>query len=186
MAFEEPKYQVVEQLESIEVRNDDEYWVAEAEVMGDRSEAGSLGFKLLAAYIFGKNLGNHNISMTAPVIQTEQIPLELGTPLITKNHKGSDRNWTIQFPMPSKFTVDTLPKPKDSRVHLKLIPRKKFAVVTYSGRWTEANYDENLEVLKTAMEKRKLKSVGEPFWARYNAPYTLWFLRKNEILIQIN
>ena len=74
MAFEEPKYQVVEKLESIEVRNYDEYWVAEAEVIGDRSEAGSLGFKLLAAYIFGKNLGNHNISMTAPVIQTEQIP----------------------------------------------------------------------------------------------------------------
>ena len=185
MAFEEPKYQLVETFEKIEVRSYFEYWVAEVEVTGDRNEAGSAGFKLLAAYIFGKNLGNHNISMTAPVIQTEHIPPELGTSLITQSYEGSHRKWTIQFTMPSKFTLETLPKPKNSRVHLKLIPRKKVAVVTYSGRWTEANYQENLEVLKATLEKGKFTPVGEPFWARYNAPYTLWFLRKNEILIQI-
>lgn len=170
MAFEEPKYTILSKLEHIEIRQYQEYLVAQAEVEGSRDQAGSNGFKILAAYIFGNNKEKDNISMTAPVVQTET--------------KG-DRKWVIQFMMPSKFAMSTLPSPKDQRVHFKQIPARKIAAITYSGRWSETNYNENLEILNREIKKANLKPKGVPLWARYNSPFTPWFLRKNEILIEL-
>lgn len=183
MAFEEPKFSVISKLEEIEIRQYSEYLVAETEVQGDRDEAGSAGFKILAGYIFGNNRGDNNIAMTAPVVQTERETLEMGSPLISQS--SEKQKWTLQFMMPSKYSLDTLPKPKDPRVHFKQVPARKMASITYSGRWTESNYKEHLDVLIHEMSKAKLKGKGTPIWARYNSPFTPWFLRKNEILIEI-
>jgi hypothetical protein len=171
MAYEQPKYTVLEKRDNIEIRQYSEFLVAEAEVVGDRDESGTAGFKILAAYIFGKNRGDHNISMTSPVIQSENSP--------------DEKKWIVQFMMPSKYNIESLPKPLDSKVHFKIIPGKKIAAVNYSGRWTESNYQENLSVLKKEIEKAQLKTKGVPLWARYNSPFTPWFLRRNEILIEI-
>lgn len=172
MAYEQPKYSVLEKLDEIEIRQYSEFLVAEAEVGGNREESGNAGFRILAAYIFGKNHGDHNISMTSPVIQSENTPEE--------------KRWVVQFMMPSKYNIDSLPKPLDPKVHFKIIPSKKVAALTYSGRWTESNYQEHLALLRKGIEKAKLKPKGAPLWARYNSPFTPWFLRKNEILIEID
>ncbi len=168
MAYEEPKFTVLEKLGKIEIRNYESYLVAQAEVNGDRQSSGTQGFKILAGYIFGQNEGDHTIAMTAPVVQTE-----------TKDR------WVIQFMMPTKYHLENLPKPKNKAVQFKTIPAKKIAAITYSGRWTDDNYFEHLEILKKELEKTKLKPKGEPLWARYNSPFTPWFLRKNEILIEV-
>ncbi len=186
MAFEEPKYSVITQLEKIEVRQYSEYLVAQAEITGSRDKAGSTGFNILAAYIFGKNQGDNNLAMTAPVMQTENTQIEItDDPLSQPSIKADPQRWTVQFMMPSKYTLETLPKPKDPKVYFKWIPVKKMAAVTYSGRWTESNYQEHLDLLTQELKKAKIKSKGVPLWARYNSPFTPWFLRKNEILVEV-
>ncbi|MFM8315183.1 MAG: SOUL family heme-binding protein [Deltaproteobacteria bacterium] len=191
MAYEEPPFQLIKNIDGIEIRKYSEYLVAEAEVTGDRDESGSAGFKILASYIFGKNEGKHSISMTAPVIQSETLSTETSGPFFQQPMAGatsqnSPQRWKVQFMMPSKYSLESIPKPLDPNVHLKVVSEKKVAAITYSGRWTESNYQENLNILKQALEKAHLKTKSTaPLWARYNSPFTPWFLRKNEILIEI-
>ena len=191
MAYEEPAFQLIKNIDGIEIRKYSQYLVAEAEVTGDRDESGSAGFKILASYIFGRNEGKHSISMTAPVIQSEAPSAGSSGPIFQQSMDGSTsekspRKWKVQFMMPSNYSLETVPKPLDPRVQLKVVSEKKVAVITYSGRWTESNYQENLKLLNQAIEKAHLKTKSTtPLWARYNSPFTPWFLRKNEILIEV-
>lgn len=185
VAFEEPRYSIISKLEKIELRQYQDYLVAETTVMGNRDEAGSAGFKILAGYIFGGNKDKDNISMTAPVIQLQIDQTQPTSPTLVQPAGISEKqNWAVQFMMPSKYQLETLPKPKDSRILFKLIHSRKIAAITYSGRWTESNYHEHLDILSKEMQKAKLTAKGLPLWARYNSPFTPWFLRKNEILIE--
>jgi len=185
VAFEEPRYSIISKLEKIELRQYQDYLVAETTVVGNRDEAGSTGFKILAGYIFGGNKGNDNISMTAPVIQLQIDPTQIkSTTLVQSADTSEKQNWIVQFMMPSKYQLETLPKPKDSRILFKHIQPRKIAAITYSGRWTESNYHEHLDILIKEMQKAKLTAKGLPLWARYNSPFTPWFLRKNEIFME--
>jgi effector-binding domain-containing protein len=93
--------------------------------------------------------------------------------------------YAIQFTMPKQFTMESLPKPNDKRITIKEIPSKKVAVIRYSGSWSKEKYDEKLNELKIALEKDNIKIVGEPNWARFNSPFQLWFLRRNEIWVEL-
>ncbi|MBM4317837.1 MAG: heme-binding protein [Deltaproteobacteria bacterium] len=169
MAYEEPKYSVLKKWDKIEIRQYESYLVAETLVQGNRETSGKTGFKLLASYIFGKNQDHKTISMTAPVIQEEK-----------------DKSWSIQFMMPAKYSINSLPSPNSPEVLFRTIPNRKLATITYSGTWSETNYQENLAQLKTFLEKENIKTKGLPMWARYNSPFTPWFLRKNEVLIEVD
>jgi hypothetical protein len=59
------------------------------------------------------------------------------------------------------------------------------AARSYSGRWTESNYRENESLLRQALEEAGLTAVSLPVYARYNAPFMPWFLRRNEVLIEV-
>jgi len=168
-AIEEPAYTVVRQYPAFEVRQYAPYLVAGVNVPGPASEAGNQGFKILAAYIFGKNKGDRKIEMTAPVTQA-----------------ASDMGFIIQFTMPREFTLDTLPEPLDSSVKLKEIPGGRFAVIRYSGRWSEANYADHLAQLQQAMKAEGISTRGEPIYSRYNAPFVPWFMRRNEIWLHVD
>ena len=87
--------------------------------------------------------------------------------------------------MPSAYTLATLPEPLDAKVKLRQVEGKTVAAHTYSGSWSQSNYDEHLGILKTALAKAGVKTVGEPLYSRYNAPFTPWFLRKNEIWLNV-
>jgi hypothetical protein len=87
--------------------------------------------------------------------------------------------------MPSSFTMETLPEPLDPRVTLKPVAEQRVVAITYSGTWTQANYDEHLAKLRGAAKAAGLQTEGEPVYARYNGPWVPWFMRKNEIWLAL-
>ncbi|MAD57656.1 MAG: heme-binding protein, partial [Porticoccus sp.] len=91
----------------------------------------------------------------------------------------------VSFMMPSNFTINKLPRPKDSDIQLRKASSSYRASVKYSGSWSEKNYLQYLGLLNEWVSKQKLKVIGKPIWARYDAPYVPWFFRRNEILIPI-
>lgn len=87
--------------------------------------------------------------------------------------------------MPSTTSLETLPTPTDEKVRLRAIPARRMAAVRYSGTWSRERYERNLDRLRRWMQANGLACAGEPVWARYNPPFTPWFLRRNEILLPI-
>ncbi|HEY0880892.1 MAG TPA: heme-binding protein, partial [Archangium sp.] len=131
------------------------------------------------------NGGSKEIAMTAPVTQApasgERIAM---TAPVTQTPAGPQR-WRVQFTMPSAYRLETLPEPKDPRVQLRVVPEKRVAALRYSGTWSQKNYDEHLATLRAAMKRERLEPAGEPTWARYDPPFKPWFLRTNEIQIEV-
>lgn len=183
MALERPSYRVVERREAFEVREYAPYLVAETLVGGSREEAGNAGFRILASYIFGKNKGERKIAMTAPVTQAEPSKIAMTAPVAQAGEEG---RWTIQFMMPSAYTLETLPEPLDPAVAFRVMPARRVAALTYSGTWSASRYEAHLAKLRAALEEAGLAAVGEPIWARYDPPYMPWFLRTNEILVEVS
>lgn len=194
MAIEEPEYTVVASHEDFEVRDYKPYILAEVTVSGEINEASSEGFGLLAGYIFGKNhrpksstssTSTEKISMTAPVVvsaATESEKISMTGPVSVA---AEGKSYRVQFTMPKDYTMETLPVPDDSRVSLKPVPARRLAVRQYSGTWSQARYEEEKSLLVASLIKAGLKALGEPEFARYNSPFSLWFLRRNEIWIPV-
>jgi hypothetical protein len=186
MAIEKPKYRVVQQLGGIEVREYPPFLVAETEVSGSREEAGNAGFRTLASYIFGKNKGEKKIAMTAPVAQQEGAKIAMTAPVSQQERvEGGASTWVIQFMMPAEYTRDRLPEPLDPAIQFREVSARRVVALRYSGTWSEERYLEKLAELRGAMEKEGLRAVGEPVWARYDPPFMPWFLRTNEILVEV-
>ena len=87
--------------------------------------------------------------------------------------------------MPSQYTLATLPKPLNADVQLREIPAKTFAALTYSGTTTESIAQEKTAELLDWLKAQQIEIIGSPQLARYNPPWTLPFLRRNEILQEI-
>jgi hypothetical protein len=182
-ATEEPDYQVVQKLEDIELREYAAYAVAEVVVPGHAAEAGNLAFPILAGYIFGKNKGAHKLAMTAPVTQAaELVKMEMTAPVTQAAAPGGFR---VQFVLPKGVTRASAPEPLDTRVTLRDVAPSRVAVIRYSGFWSDANYDKHLAKLQAALHAADLLWVGEAVYSRYNPPFTPWFLRRNEIWLQL-
>ena len=182
-ATEEPDHRVVRQLDGIEVRQYDAYTVAEVVVAGPAADAGSQAFKILAGYIFGKNKGEKKLEMTAPVTQAA-VPtkLEMTAP-VTQTALAS--GFLVQFVLPKGVTVANAPEPLDARVQIREVPSGLVAAIRYSGFWSDANYNEHLAKLQEGLRAAKLTWTGEPIYSRYNAPFTPWFMRRNEIWVHL-
>ncbi len=182
-AIEEPKYTVVQQLGGVEIRDYAPQIAATVVVPGPADEAGNQGFRILAAYIFGKNKGARTIEMTAPVSQTPKPQKIAMTAPVTQQPTAG--GFTVQFMMPSRFTLQTLPEPLDPRIQLTEIPGGRFAVIRYSGFWSNDNYRRHLERLRQAVEAAGLRTSGEPIYSRYDPPWVPWFMRRNEIWLRL-
>ena len=182
-ATEEPEYQVVRKLADIELRQYAAYAVAQVLVAGPADEAGSQAFPILAGYIFGKNNGEQKFAMTAPVTQAAiPVKLEMTAPVTQTAAPGG---FVVQFVLPKGVTVATAPEPLDARVQLREVVPAQVAVIRYSGFWSQSNYDEHLAKLQAALRAADLAWTGEPVYARYNAPFTPWFMRRNEIWVSL-
>jgi len=182
-AIEEPAFTIERQYEGFELRAYPPVLVAEVSVAGSADEAGNQGFRILAGYIFGKNKGQREIAMTAPVTQTpEPIKIAMTAPV---TQAGADGGYTVQFTMPAAYTLATLPEPLDARIRLKERAGKRYAVIRYSGFWSDANYQTHLEKLEQAAQAAGVATQGAPVYARYDAPWVPWFLRRNEIWLQV-
>jgi len=182
-ATEEPDYRVVRELDGIELRQYDAYTVAEVVVAGPAADAGNQAFKILAAYIFGKNKGERKFEMTAPVTQAA-IPtkMEMTAP-VTQTAVAS--GFLVQFVLPKGVTLANAPEPLDAQVKIREVPSRLVAAIRYSGFWSDANYNEHLTKLKEGLRTAKLPWAGEPVYSRYNAPFTPWFMRRNEIWVNL-
>lgn len=167
----------------MEVRDYAAYTVAEVVVAGPASEAGNQAFPILAGYIFGKNKGERKFAMTAPVTQAAvPVKLAMTAPVTQTPAQGG---FLVQFVLPKDVTPASAPEPTDPQVKLREVPPSRLAVIRFSGLSSQSNYDEHLAKLQTAMRAANLPWSGEPIYSRYNAPFTPWFLRRNEIWLQM-
>ncbi len=183
-ATEEPDFQVVRELEGgIELRQYAGYAVAEVVVPGPSGEAGNQAFPILAGYIFGKNKGERKFAMTAPVTQTAApAKLEMTAPVTQTAAPGG---FLVQFVLPKGVTVASAPEPLDARVQLREVEAKQVAVIRFSGFWSTSNYEKHLATLQEALRAADLAWTGEPVYSRYDAPFTPWFMRRNEIWLHL-
>jgi hypothetical protein len=183
-AVEEPRFEVLRQLgERIELRRYAPYVVAEVVLDAGAAEAGNQAFPILAGYIFGKNKGERKMAMTAPVTQTP-APVKMAmTAPVTQSPAGSGTR--VQFVLPGDVTLDTAPEPLDPRVRLREEPAATWAVIRYSGTWSQARYAEQLAALQSALAEAGVRTEGKPVWARYNGPLTPWFMRRNEVWLAV-
>jgi len=184
LATEEPDYDVVRQIgDQIEVRRYAGYVVAEVVLDATAADAGNQAFPILAGYIFGKNKGQRKLEMTAPVTQSPApTKLEMTAPVTQGAVAGGMR---VQFVLPKSVTLATAPEPLDPRVRLREEPAALRAAIRYSGTWSQSNYDEHLLKLQAALAAAGIATEGEPVLARYNAPMTPWFMRRNEIWLTV-
>jgi len=187
MATEEPAFAVSMKEGAFEVRSYPALVAAQVNVTGTRDEASNAGFKLLAGYIFGGNTRRQSIAMTAPVVQAQSgsEKIAMTAPVIQSPMPGQSGAWTVRFIMPAAYTLDTLPTPNDSKVQLMLLPPARFAAVTFSGLARENDVALRTAELNVYIKSQALQAVGPPALARYNPPWTPWFMRRNEVLVAV-
>ena len=183
MAIEEPAFQVTRKIGAVEVREYSPYVVAEVLISAAASDAGNAAFPILAAYIFGKNKGQKKFAMTAPVTQSARpMKLKMTAPVTQSAAQGGN---VVQFVLPRGVTLDSAPEPLDARVKLREVPAHRVAAIRFSGLWSDANYNQHLAELQQVLRSANEAWSGEPVYARYDPPFMPWFLRRNEIWLDI-
>jgi hypothetical protein len=183
MATEEAAYKVLKSSDKFELREYAPHILAETIVDGDLEGAGNKAFRTLFRYISGDNRSRSKVAMTAPVSQ-EKAGEKIAMTAPVAQQRVQDK-WAVSFTMPDSFTLDTLPVPDDPKITLRTVPARRMAAVRYSGFWSEKNYLRNKSELEVWIREQGLTPAGDPVWARYNPPFTPWFLRRNEILIPV-
>jgi hypothetical protein len=179
---EQPEFQVVEKHDNIEIRDYAPMIVAETEVSGERDKAIGKGFRTIAAYIFGDNTSAKKVAMTAPVTQQGSEKIAMTAPV---TQQGDGHTWQVRFVMPSSYTMESLPKPNNPAVKLREIEGKRFAVITFSGLAGEKSLKRHTEELNWFLSANNLKTLSGLTYAFYNPPWTLPFLRRNEVMVEI-
>jgi hypothetical protein len=182
MAVEEPRFKVIEQDGGFELRDYTSYVVAETRVTAGFDDAGSVAFKRLFQYISGNNVASQKIAMTAPVTQAKGEKIAMTAPV---SQRAEGESYVVAFTLPSAYTLASAPRPRDPAVSLREIPAQRIAAWRYSGRWTVENYREHEALLRQRIQSRGLTASGPAVLARYNPPFTPWFLRRNEVLIPV-
>lgn len=177
-----PDYEVIESKGAIEIRQYDSMIIAEVRMEGEREDAIGDGFRVLADYIFGNNKAKQEVAMTAPVQQQESTEISMTAPV---QQQSAGDSWRVSFVMPSEYSMETLPEPVDDRVTLRKIPPKQFVVITFSGTNSNENVKEHEKKLQEYIEANNLSVIGSPKYAFYNPPWTLPFMRRNEVMIEI-
>jgi hypothetical protein len=186
MGLEQPDYRVVFADGGVEYRQYEPYLVSETviEQADNYKAAGNEGFRRLFRYITGGNTGKNKIAMTVPVAQTASSENIAMTAPVQQTEAA--KGWRVAFMLPTQYTLETAPQPTDSRVSIREVPGRLTAVLRYSGRWTQRNYARKQAELLAALRKEGITPVGEVQSALYNAPYTPPFLRRNEVLVEID
>lgn len=183
VAIEEPAFEVLQRHAQFELRQYKPYLVAEVWVPGPAEAAGNAAFEYLGGYIFGKNKGSRKIAMTAPVAQSPApVKIEMTAPVAQTPAEGG---FIVQFAMPREFTMDTLPEPTNPKVKLREMPARRYAVIQYTGSWSQSLYQSKLATLREATAAAGLLTEGEPIFARYNSPFSLPPFRRNEIWLAV-
>lgn len=183
MATEEPKFELVLKDGDFEVRDYAPTVVAEVTVSGSQGQASNQGFRILAGYIFGGNTRQQSIAMTSPVAQRQASEKIAMTAPVTQTAEGA--GWIVRFTMPSEYTLNTLPRPDDQRISLREEPGQRIAVVRFSGIANARSAERHGRDLDAQLQARGLRRTGPTSLAQYDAPWTPWFMRRNEVMAPI-
>lgn len=179
---ESSKYTVIKKQKEIEIRQYSGYIQAEVGVIAnDYKSAIEKGFNVLAGYIFGNNVSRQKIEMTTPVQASQSQKISMTTPVTVT---GND-SFTVAFIMPSEYTLETLPIPKDNSIHFTPIPAHQMAAIRFSGYFQKENIRNNKQRLSHWLEEQGLETEGDFIVAGYNPPWIPGFLARNEVLIKI-
>ncbi len=179
---EQQPYDLVRSENGFDVRHYPEHVVAETVTSGDFEGAGSRAFRYLFGYITGDNAARGTIEMTAPVVQAASQRIAMTAPVVQSAEGDS---FVVAFVLPASLTEATAPRPRRPEVSLRTVPARYAAAARFSGRWSEASFGKHRSDLLSAVEAAGLSTVGEPWFARFDPPFTPWFLRHNEVLVEI-
>jgi len=209
-AIDQPKYTVLDQNQNYEIRQYDPYIIAQTQVQGDYRQAASLGFRILADYIFGNNTKqstvqmtapvaikeSESIQMTAPVTITENTNIDMTLPVTIKESESinmtapvsitkDQQDYTVSFVMPFDYTLQTLPKPNNPQVEIKTQPARKVAALKFSWYAGPKRVEAKKQELLSLLSQDRVTTKGTPEYAGYDAPLSAPWLRRNEIIIEI-
>jgi effector-binding domain-containing protein len=187
MATESPKYTIIDKENRIETRQYAPYITASVTVVADDyNQAGNRGFNALADYIFGNNTGHSSIAMTAPVIEEKSSSEKIAMTAPVAVARSEPTTYVVAFTMPAKYTLETLPKPNNPEIKLQEMPAHKAAVIRFSGFLNEQALENRVRELQQYISKKGLAPAGPFELLRYDAPWTPWFMRRNEFAITVN
>ncbi len=179
--IETPDYETVVEDGAFEIRDYPEIIVAQVERTGTRDKAVREAFDPLANYIFARERGGDSISMTAPVTQEPAEKIAMTAPVTQTQQEGE---WVVRFIMPSKYTMEDLPKPGGDVTLEKIAPERR-AAIRFSGSWDTQLFNRKTEELRAWLSERGIEPTGPPTYAYYNDPFTPSFLRRNEVMFDI-
>ena len=164
-AIEEPAYTIEQawEAEQIEIRA----YAPRVMAVTGMAEDSDSGFRVLAGYIFGGNAEEQKIAMTAPVQQSMAGEKEMA------------------FMIPAEYALEDLPEPEDQRVSFREAPAYTAAVIQFSGWASAEKADENWQQLRQFLIAEGIDITGEPTLNQYNPPWTLPFMRRNEIIVPV-
>jgi|TARA_B100001093_G_scaffold151194_1_gene143911 hypothetical protein len=184
-ALEEPAYQTQMQEGSFEIREYSSYLVAEVFMEEENfDEASGDGFRMLADYIFGNNLSRSASVQMAGKAEAASENIAMTAPVQMDQGKKSNQ-WRMAFSLPSKWNLETAPVPNDQRVNLREISPERMVVLQFSGRMATQDLEEKEQELRQWAMKQGITVVGSVRTARYDPPWTLPFLRKNEVQLKV-
>ena len=164
MASEEPNYKLIKATDIYEIRQyEDRIAVQTTDSSGQNG-----AFRRLFNYISGANKSSSKIAMTVPVLQS-----------------NNNDSFAMVFFLPNSFTDQSAPVPDADNVELITIQGGFYAVVKYSGRSTNKNYNKHATLLKEALGHDNILIEGYPMMATYNGPFTPPFMRRNEAMYRV-
>ena len=184
--YEQPPYAVVERLDdAIEIRSYGPRLAVETTVESlDSHAAENAAFRLLLGYIAGANRGSSRFAMTAPVEQTSQPSLIAMTAPVQITGKQSNRI-SMRFFLPGALAAKGAPEPLDNRVRIVEVAPSTLAVLRFAGGLTEDVEVGRSKELIDEVQRSRWKETGTPFLLAYDPPFTIPFLRRNEVAVAV-
>jgi hypothetical protein len=179
----EPPFTSVLKDGAFEIRDYQTQVIAEVTVQDGRGDPGNQGFGPLAGYIFGGNAPRTKIAMTAPVTRQQGTQIAMTAPVTRQASAGN--SWKVRFIMPAGSSLATMPRPNDPNVRLMEEVGKRYAVVRFSGSSNEAALSGKTTELRAFLVSRRLTALGPPVIALYDPPWTLPFMKRNEVWLEV-
>jgi len=183
---EEQPFDVVGRYDGFELRRYPSHVVAEVTVQLPFEQAGNKAFGSLFGYISGQNRSRTSVPMTAPVVQSAGSSQKVAMTAPVIQHKTDEGGYAVAFVLPAAMTEESAPEPTDPKVTIRTVPSSLAAVTRYSGRWSQDSYEHHCADLLAAIEAEGLKPVGTPRFARFDPPFKPWFLRRNEVIVDVD
>ena len=188
---EQQPYQVVKSYDDFELRRYPAHLVAEVITDGPFEDAGNRAFRSLFAYITGANRSLQKVAMTAPVVQADAAEkIAMTAPVLQESvddasGTAAGERFRVAFVLPKDLTAQTAPEPTDPAVHLRTVPASLAGALRFSGRWSQTRYEQHLDQLRGALAAAGFSVIGSPRFARFDPPFKPWFLRRNEVLLDV-